>query len=73
MSIAQSCPTLCNPTDYIARQASLSMKFSGHKYWSGFPFPSRGDLPDPGTEARSPALPADTVISEPTREAHMAY
>ena len=40
----------------IARQSSLSMKFSRHKYWSGFPFPSRGDLPDPGIEPRSPAL-----------------
>ena len=34
-------------------------------YWSGLPFPSPGDLPDPGTEPGSPALQADTLMSEP--------
>ena len=33
-----------------------SMEFSGQEYWSGLPFPSPGDLPDPGIEPRSPAL-----------------
>ena len=37
-------------------QASLSMEFSRQEYWSGLPFPSPGDLPDPGLEPRSPAL-----------------
>ena len=37
-------------------QASLSMEFSRQEYWSGLPFPSPGDLPDPGIEPRSPAL-----------------
>ena len=32
----------------VARQAPLSMEFSGQEYWSGFPFPTPGDLPDPG-------------------------
>ena len=63
--IAQSCPTLCNPVDYIAYQASLSMGFSRQEYWSGLPFPSPGDLPDPGIEPRSPALEADALTSEP--------
>ena len=43
--IAQLCQTLCNP--HGALQAPLSMKFSRQAYWSGLPFPSPGDLPDP--------------------------
>ena len=41
------------------------MGFSRQEYWSGLPFPSPGDLPDPGIEPRSPALQADTLPSEP--------
>ena len=41
------------------------MGFSRQEYWSGLPFPSPGDLPDPGIEHRSPALQADAVTSEP--------
>ena len=41
------------------------MGFSRQEYWSGLPFPSPGDLPDPGIEPRSPALPADSLPSEP--------
>ena len=41
------------------------MGFSGQEYWSGLPFPSPGDLPDPGIEPRSPALQADSLPSEP--------
>ena len=40
----------------VARQASLSMGFSRQEYWSGLPFPSPEDLPDPGIEPWSPAL-----------------
>ena len=40
----------------VAYQAPLSMGFSRQEYWSGLPFPSPGDLPDPGIEPRSPAL-----------------
>ena len=40
----------------VAYQASLSMGFSRQEYWSGLPFPSPGDLPDPGIEPMSPAL-----------------
>ena len=39
--------------------------FSRQEYCSGLPFPSPGDLPDPGTEPRSPALQADALPSEP--------
>ena len=41
------------------------MGFSRQEYWSGLPFPSPGDLPDPGIEPRSPALEADALTSEP--------
>ena len=40
----------------IAYQAPPSMGFSRQEYWSGLPFPSPGDLPNPGTEPGSPAL-----------------
>ena len=40
----------------VARQAPLSMELPRQEYWSGFPFPSPGDLPDPGIEPTSPAL-----------------
>ena len=49
----------------VARQAPLSMGFSRQEYWSGLPFPSPGDLPDPGIEPGSPALQADALSSEP--------
>ena len=41
------------------------MEFSGQEYWSGQPFPSPGDLPNPGIKAGSPALQADSLPSEP--------
>ena len=40
------------------------MGFSGQEYWSGLPFPSPGDLPNPGIEPGSPALQADSLPSE---------
>ena len=45
----------------IARQASLSMGFSRQEYWSGLPFASPGDLPDPRIEPVSSALQADSL------------
>ena len=45
----------------VAYQAPLSMGFSRQDYWSGLPFPSPGDLPDPGTEPRFPTLEADSL------------
>jgi len=41
-----------------------SMEFSRQEYWSGLPFPSPEDLPDPGIEPESPALQADSLSSE---------
>ena len=49
----------------VVYQASLSIGFSRQEYWSGLPFPSPGDPPDPGIEPRSPALQADALPSEP--------
>ena len=49
----------------VAYQDPLSMGFSRQEYWRGLPFPSPGDLPDPGVEPRSPALQADSLPSEP--------
>ena len=54
----------------VAHQAPPSMKFSRQEYWCGLPFPSPGDLPDPGIESRSPALQADAFTVWTTREAH---
>ena len=49
----------------VAYQAPPSMGFSRQEYWSGLPFPSPGNFPDPGIEPRSPALEADALTSEP--------
>ena len=50
----------------VAHQAPLSMEFSRLEYWSGLPFPSPGDLLDPGIEPRSPALQADSLPTKPS-------
>ena len=49
----------------VARQAPLSVEFSGKEYWSGLPCPSPGDLPDAGIKPRSPALQSNSLPSEP--------
>ena len=46
---------------YVAHQAPLSMGFSKQEYWSGLPFPSPGDLPDPGIKLGSLTLEADSL------------
>ena len=61
---AQLCPILCNPRA-VACQASLSMGFPRQEYWSGLPFPSPGDFPDPGIEPASPALTGGFFATEP--------
>ena len=50
---------------YTTHQAPPSMGFSRQEYWSGLPFPSPADLPNPGIKPRYPALQADTLPSEP--------
>ena len=49
----------------VAHPAPPPMGFSRQEDWSGLPFPSPGDLPDPGIEPRSPTLQADALTSEP--------
>ena len=61
--MANSCPTLAIPWT-VACQAPLSMGFSREEHWSGLPLSSPGDLPDPGIEPRSPALQADSLLTE---------
>ena len=59
--VAQLCVALWT----VACEAPLSLEFSRQEYWDGLPFPSPGDLPDPGVETGSPALQADSLPSEP--------
>ena len=58
--VIQSCPTVWDPMD-----CSLSGSSIHGEYWSGLPFPSPGDLPDPGIKPRSPTLQPDDMPSEP--------
>ena len=51
--------------EIVACQVLLSMGFSRQEYWSGLPFPSPGDLPNPEIEPGSPALQVDSLPSEP--------
>ena len=49
----------------VAYQTPVSMKFFRQEYWSGWPFPSPGDLPNLGIKPGSPALKSDSLLSEP--------
>ena len=49
----------------VAYQAPPAIGFSRQEYWSGLPFPSPGDLPDPGIEPGSPTFQAGPLTSEP--------
>ena len=62
--VAQSCRLFATPWT-VAYQAPRSMGFSRQECWSGLPFSSPGDLPDPGIQPGSPALQADALPSEP--------
>ena len=66
MSVCVSCSVLSDSEipQTVAHQAPLSIWFSRKEYWSGLPFPSPGDLPNPGIEPRSLALQADSLPSE---------
>ena len=61
--VTKLCPTFVTPWT-VACQAPLSMGFPRQAYWSGLPYPSPGDLPDPGIELRSPALQVDSLLTE---------
>ena len=68
--VTKSCLTLVTPWA-VASQAPLSMRFCRHEYWSGLPFPSPGDLPDPGIDITSPALQADSLPTELWEKPHL--
>ena len=59
-----SCARLFATPWTAAHQTPLSMRFCRQGYWSGLPFPSPGDLPNPGIEPGSPALQADSLLTE---------
>ena len=61
----KSCLTLCDPMDCSLPGSSVHGIFQAREYWSGLPFPSPEDLPDPGIKPGSPALKADALPSEP--------
>ena len=58
VKVTQSCPTLCNPMDYIVHGLLQARILE----WVAFPF--SGDLPNPGVEPRSPALQVDSLPAE---------
>ena len=60
-----SCVQLFFITWTVAHRTPLSMGFSRQEYWSGLPFPSPEDLPNPETEPGSPVLQADSLLTEP--------
>ena len=62
---AKSCPTLLQPPWTVARQGPLSMRFPRQEHWSELPFPSPGDLYNPGIEPQSPALAGIFLAAEP--------
>ena len=62
--VTRSCPTLLRPMD-CSLPGSLVNGFPRQEYWSGLPFPSPGDLPDPGIEPISPALAGGFFTTEP--------
>ena len=61
--VTKSCPILATPW-IVDCHAPLSLGFSRQEYWSGLPFPSPGDLPEPGIKPVSPSLQADSLSAE---------
>ena len=62
--VPKLCPSLYDPMN-CSPPAPLSLGFPRQKYWSGSPFPSPGDLPDPGIEPTSPAMAGSFFTTEP--------
>ena len=61
--VAKLCPTLVTPST-VTCQSPLSLGFSKQGYWNGLPFPSPGDLSNPGIEAGSPESQVDSLWTE---------
>jgi len=65
--VGKSCLTL-ETSWTVAHQVPLSMGFPRQEHWCGLPFPPPRDLPDPGSELRSPALQVDSLLTEILRK-----
>ena len=63
--VAKWCPVLFVTPWTVAHQVPLSMGFSRQECWSGLPFPSPGDLPNPGIKPASPTLAGGFFTTEP--------
>ena len=70
--VAQLCPALCDPMN-VAHQTPLSVEFSRQEYWSGLPFTSPADLPEPGIKPGSPILQAYSLPSKPPGKPILIY
>ena len=70
--VSESCPTFLTPWTLVC-QAPLSMGFSRQQYWNGLPFPSPGNLPNPGIEPGSSALQADSSPTELSKKSKNKY
>ena len=66
--VAKLCPTLATPWA-VAFQAPLFMGFSRQEYWSGFPFPPPGDIPNPGIKPRVSCIAGTFLTNQAMREA----
>ena len=62
--VTQLCLTLCDPMDYTPPGSSVHGILQA-RYWNGLPFPSPGELPNPGIEPRPPEFQADSLPSDP--------
>ena len=65
MCVSRSVVSDCVTPWTVVHQASMSLEFSRQEYWSGLPFLSSGDLPDPEIESGSPALQVNSLPPEP--------
>ena len=70
--IAKTCPPLCDPMD-CSPPAPLSMGFPRQDSWSGLPFPSPGDLLDPGIKPLFPVFQVDSSTTEPPGKPYTNY
>ena len=73
-SVTKPCPVLLFVTlSTVAHQAPLSMGLPRHEDWSGLPFASPGDFPDPGVKPTSPASAGGFFITEPPGIIHVGF
>ena len=64
-SVSHDCAVMSDSLQLQGPARLLSVGFSRQEYWSGWPFPSPGDLPNPGIKPGSPALQAESLLSDP--------